>query len=259
LIIRWVFSSAVPKAQVSGQTLYNPSTSSTSSVLTNHTWSIQYGDGSACSGTVVNEVVTIGSVSALKQALEIATQVSSSFTSDPASDGLLGLAFGNINTVRPTRQKTWFENVKTNLADPVFTVDLKKSAVGTYEFGRIDTAKFNGSIGYSGINSRNGFWQFPLSGYAVGSLGVFANFSMDVIADTGTTLLMLPTAVVEAYYSGVTGAYYDTEYGAMVFPCVSVLPDLVFGVGAYRGVVPGGMYIFDFLLNMLCFGDMMVL
>jgi hypothetical protein len=100
------------------------------------------------------------------------------------------------------------------------------------------------------VNTKNGFWQFPLSGYAVGT-GTFSNSSVDVIADTGTTLLMLPTSVVDAYYKGVNGAYYDTEYGAMVFPCTANMPDFIFGLGNYRGTVPGGEYSISSILHCL--------
>jgi hypothetical protein len=80
---------------------------------------------------------------------------------------------------------------------------------------------------------------------------------MDVIADTGTTLLMLPTRAVDAYYKNVVGSYYDTEYGAMVFPCASSLPEFVFGVGGYRGIIPGGKLRFhtlDFVFLYRSFG-----
>lgn len=59
-----------------------------------------------------------------KQAVEVAQQVSSSFTSDSSIDGLLGLAFSSLNTVSPTPQKTFFDNAKASLDSSVFTADL---------------------------------------------------------------------------------------------------------------------------------------
>lgn len=59
------------------------------------------------------------------------------------------------------------------------------------------------------------------------------------IADTGTTLLMLPDAVVEAYYAEVTGAEDSTQEGGWVFPCGSSVPDFSFGVGDGAITIPG--------------------
>jgi len=61
------------------------------------TWNISYGDGSGASGLVGTDTVTIGKTVVTKQAVELANKVSSTFVSD-TSDGLVGLAFGGINT-----------------------------------------------------------------------------------------------------------------------------------------------------------------
>ncbi|KAJ3579676.1 hypothetical protein NPX13_g889 [Xylaria arbuscula] len=121
----WVFSTDTSSRYVNGQTQYSPSKSSTSSKLTNAKWSISYGDGSSSSGIVYTDVVKIGGLSVAKQAVESAQTVSSSFTSESALDGLLGLSFSTLNTVTPTQQKTWFDNIKSSLDSPIFAVDFK--------------------------------------------------------------------------------------------------------------------------------------
>lgn len=121
----WVFSSSTPSSQVNGQTVYNPSKSSTSKLLSGATWSITYGDGSSSSGKVYTDKVAVGALSVANQAVEIATTVSSSFSSESETDGLLGLAFSSLNTVSPTPQKTFFDNAKASLDSPLFTADLK--------------------------------------------------------------------------------------------------------------------------------------
>lgn len=51
-------------------------------------------------------------------------------------DGLLGLSFGVLSTVRPKPQHTFWENVLPDLSHPVFTADLEETdGTGTYEFG----------------------------------------------------------------------------------------------------------------------------
>jgi aspergillopepsin I len=84
-------------ASKKGHNVFTASKSSTFKSLSGYSWSIQYADGSGASGTVGTDTVTIGSTTVRNQAVELATKVSSSFVSD-GSDGLVGLAFSNINT-----------------------------------------------------------------------------------------------------------------------------------------------------------------
>ncbi|KAH8668039.1 aspartic protease [Tricladium varicosporioides] len=249
----WVFSSETAKELVNGQKLYTPAKSVTSQALKDHTWSISYGDGSSCSGTVVHERVTLGSLTYESQAVEVANIVSSSFTQDTASSGLLGLAFSSINQVKPTAQKTWVDNMAGSLAAPVFTVDLKKGAVGSYNFGSIDSSKYTGNISYVPVNNKKGFWQVMGSGYQVGKKA-FVSTQIDTIADTGTTLLLLPLAVVKAYYAEVKGATYSADYGAYVFPCTATLPDFTFGMDKYRGTIPGSFIKYGTITTSTCYG-----
>lgn len=144
----WVFSSSTPSSQVNGQTVYNPSKSTTAKSLSGATWSITYGDGSSSSGKVYTDKVAVGGLTVASQAVEVATTVSSSFSSESETDGLLGLAFSSLNTVSPTQQKTFFDNAKASLDSPVFTADLK------YHTGKsLSISSENMSIKYQ--NMRN--------------------------------------------------------------------------------------------------------
>ncbi|KAK3303950.1 aspartic peptidase domain-containing protein [Chaetomium strumarium] len=234
----WVFSSHTPASQVRGQQIYSPNKSSTAKLLEGHTWSITYGDGSASRGNVYIDNFTVGGLSVAQQAVQTAQQVSSSFTSETNIDGLLGLGFSTLNTVSPKSQLTFFDNAKATLDSPVFAVDLKAQAAGTYDFGFIDKAKYTGDITYVPVNTDPGYWTFTSSGYAVGSGGSFSAQSIVGIADTGTSLVYLPTAIVTAYYRQVAGATNSRNYGGYVFPCSSALPSFTFGVGAARFTIP---------------------
>src|SRR3569833_2359465 len=122
----WVFSTETPRAQQKGQKEFNIAASSTARRLQGATWSIKYGDGSSSSGDVFTDVVSIGGVTVQNQAVESATQVSSSFQNDTAASGLLGLALNKINQVKPVPQPTFFSNAMANLAMPLITANLKK-------------------------------------------------------------------------------------------------------------------------------------
>lgn len=233
----WVFSTELPTSEDSGHTLYNPASSSTAQILSGQTWNITYGDGSGASGNVYTDVVSVGTTTVTGQAVELAEQVSASFEQDNG-DGLLGLAFNQINTVSPNQQKTFFSNAAPNLAAPLFTADLMKGAPGSYDFGFIDSSKYTGAITYVPVNSANGFWEFTGNGYAVGTSS-FVSTSIDAIADTGTTLLLVPQSVVTAYYRQVRGARNNVQQGGYTFPCSATLPSITLGIGSYKAVVPG--------------------
>lgn len=140
----------------------------------------------------------------------------------------------------PQAQQTFFEHAISEglLTSQLFAVDLKKGVPGTYDFGYIDNTKHTGTITYTPVTSSRGFWEFTGTGYGVGS-GAFTSTSIDGIADTGTTLLYLPSAVVTAYYRQVSGAQNSAQYGGYVVPCSATLPSLTLGIGSYRAVVPG--------------------
>ena len=132
------------------------------------------------------------------QAVEIATSVSQSFQQDTNNDGLVGLAFGTLNTgelsssresfgtltellcaVKPQKVKTFFENAMENLQEPVFTAQLKHATAGTYEFGAVDPTKFQGELTYVPADTSQGFWgfnsnKFVINGQEVKTLGGMA-------------------------------------------------------------------------------------
>lgn len=121
----WVFSNYMPVAQLQGQTPYAPNKSTSAKQLGGHSWSIRYGDGSNSGGSVFVDTITVGGLTVANQSIGCAQQVSSSFTREMHMDGLAGLGFGTLNTVRPQKQPTFFDNIKKTLDKPLFTVDLK--------------------------------------------------------------------------------------------------------------------------------------
>lgn len=68
----------------------------------------------------------------------------------------------------------------------------------------------------------------------------FTTTSIKGIADTGTTLIYLPSAIVSAYYRQVPGAGTSRSAGGgYAFPCNANLPVFTFGVGSSKVTIPG--------------------
>jgi hypothetical protein len=92
---------------------------------------------------------------------------------------------------------------------------------------------------YIPVNTSRGYWEYTATGYGIGA-GPISPLNFQSIADTGTTLMLLPPAAAADYYSQVRGAKLNQSEGGYVFPCDSVLPDLtVQMIGGVSAVVPG--------------------
>jgi len=163
---------------------------------------------------------------------------------------------------------------------------------GNYNIGFIDPTEYRGPLSYVDVDPADGFWKFQASGFSIqdkphrrpagngnGNGGgrpatgnnrppsnsnsttpIFVPVAHSAIADTGTTLLMLPAAVAQAYYLQVPDARTDPTVGGWVFPCTADLPDLTLHVGRYRAVIPGELIKFapvdtdDFDTAKVCYG-----
>ncbi|KEY72462.1 hypothetical protein S7711_05137 [Stachybotrys chartarum IBT 7711] len=250
----WTFTTDTYQPQVQGQILYDPEASNTSRPQTGERWSIRYGDGAYAAGIVYHDRVQLGRTFVDQQAVQSAIQVSYAISSDSFSSGIMGMARSDGNTVRPTPQKTYIDNVKDSLEEPVFTANLLKGMPGNYDFGYIDESLYNGNIEYANVTDMPSYWHINVSGFQVGSNGTYQDDTFGAIVDTGTTLLLVPEEVVSGYYSQVPGARYNRNYGMITYPCEARLPDFVFGIGDYRGVVPGYYINYGGAEESRCFG-----
>ncbi|PGH02346.1 hypothetical protein AJ80_08868 [Polytolypa hystricis UAMH7299] len=230
----WVFNTQLDEATNQGHGVFDPKKSTTFKDIEGGTFSIRYGDGSFASGTLGTDTVDIGGATVENQAFGLPNNVSSSFAADEASDGLVGLAFSRLSTMRPERQTTFFEKVAPFLEQPVLAAQLKSGAPGSYEFGTVDDAKFSGDMINVTVDTSRGFWEIPSSFFMIGNgadLQTIQTGVQTAIIDTGTTLMLLNPEVVEAYYAQVEGAEPSVRAGGYVYPCDSERPDLYVSVG----------------------------
>jgi len=229
----------------SSHTVFDPSKSSTFKASKSESWKISYGDGSSASGTVGTDTVKIGDVTIKNQAIELAKKLSSSFASG-AGDGLLGLAWGSINTVTPTPVQTPVENMITQEDIPasmeLFTAKLGSwrdasdpdKGAGFYTFGSIDSATVAGqTISYTPVDNSQGFWMVDSTSATVNGTSVDQSGNTAII-DTGTTLALVSDATCKAIYDAIPGSKFDTTQQGYVFPSSTTaaqLPVVTFAVG----------------------------
>lgn len=272
----WVWSTELPaqtqtQGKAAGHNIFNPSKSSTFKKQSGSTWNISYGDGSSASGDVGTDVLHVGSINVQNQAIELAKVLSAEFASG-AGDGLLGLAFGSINTVKPRPAATPVENMITQDDIPnsaeLFTAYLSSwrdtndpdKGESFYTFGEIDetVTSQSGQPAYTPVDNSQGFWMFNSEYVTIAGKQV-ARSGNTAIADTGTTLLLTADDVVSQIYAQIPGAKYDStqqgyifpnnltadQYPEIIFPCgdtpIRVMPEDLPFADAGNGMVYGGI------------------
>lgn len=213
--------------------------------MSGSTWNISYGDGSGASGDVGTDNVALGAVTITGQAVELANSVSSQFVNN-AGDGLLGLAWPNINTVKPQPVDTPVENM-INQDDIPQSAELFTAYLGSwrdtsdpdqgesfYTFGEIDQNALNGQTpAYTTVDNSKGFWMFPSASVSINGQSTDRSGN-NAIADTGTTLCLVDDATVSAIYDAIPGSKYDNTQQGYIFPASTTadqLPDVAFPVG----------------------------
>lgn len=248
-----MFSTELPKsvtAPKGGNThnVFDPKKSSTYKATEGSSWKISYGDNSSASGTVATDNVNIGGLLIKDQTIELANQLSTEFASG-VGDGLLGLAFGTINTVTPTPAMTPVDNMIAQADIPadqeLFTAYLGSwrdknnpdKGESFYTFGYVDQDVLKAANVtepyYTQVDNSQGFWMFNSASATVNGTTVTRSGNT-AIADTGTTLALIDDATCKAIYDAIPGSSYDSTQQGYVFPTTTTadnLPVVTFAVG----------------------------
>jgi len=243
----WLWSTELPSStqKEGSHTIFDPTKSSTFKAMKSASWQISYGDSSSASGTVGTDSVKIGDITIKNQAIELAKKLSTQFVQG-AGDGLLGLAWGSINTVTPTPVQTPVENMITQSDIPstmqLFTAKLGSwrdasdpdKGAGFYTFGSIDSATVAGqTISYTPVDNSQGFWMVDSTSATVNGKSVKQSGNTAII-DTGTTLALVSDATCKAIYAAIPGSKFDNTQQGYVFPSSTTadqLPVVTFAVG----------------------------
>lgn len=166
--------------------------------------------------------LTVGSISYPDQAIVAANDVSQDLAYEEDVDGILGLGLGYeaLSSIEPQPQRTWFDNIKSKLAVPLFTSSLKHGVVSgkaflsasfaliepctsvrhrrctdmyqgsSYDFGFLDDKKYQGELAWVDVQKMHGSWKgwnFPVTGFQIGD-GQMEPVDFTANADTGCVL-----------------------------------------------------------------------
>lgn len=251
-----MWSAKLPSAILSqhkNHAVFDPTKSSTFKNKDGSTWRISYGDGSSASGIVGNDDIDMGGLVVKGQAIELADTLSAQFTSG-AGDGLLGLAFSNINTVRPQAVRTPVETMISQSDIPksasLFTAKLGSwrdadepdKGESFYTFGFVDQVTVQAAgeeLYYTPIDKSRGWWTFESASATINGKSIFRGGNK-AIADTGTTVALVDDATCQAIYDAIEGAYYDNDSQGYIYPVdtpADKLPVVSFAVGDKQFVV----------------------
>ncbi|GBC08644.1 hypothetical protein RclHR1_08280012 [Rhizophagus clarus] len=170
----------------------------------NKPFSITYGTGHTA-GIAATDTFEFSDFTIQNQAFGLADTVSDDFTDSPF-DGILGMAFDSLSELQAP---TPFQNLVNNkdVSSSVFGFILGREKDGTSSeltIGGVDP-KFANNLKYNKVVNNRGFWQITLGGAQVDGNDISVSGG-DAIIDTGTTLVIIPTADADAIHNAIPGS-----------------------------------------------------
>jgi aspergillopepsin I len=165
------------------------------------------------------------------------------------------------STIKPIRQKTWFENIKGSLELPLFALSLRQRGPSTIDFGFVNSTKMVGKIAWSTAR-HPAIWTILCSAIRVQgeSWNITSKLTENKLmgtVDSRQNTWQLPSSFVDFYYSFVSEAVYERNRKEWFFPCTVKLPDIVVTIENQDIVVPGSNLMSESLEpSTLCGGNL---
>ncbi|PLW07514.1 hypothetical protein PCANC_23522 [Puccinia coronata f. sp. avenae] len=193
-------------------------------------YTIPYADSSYASGVVSYDTVQQGSYSVKDQPFGAMTVTSKGMFEGKCS-GILGLSFtdekAHSHGIQPFWQKAnidLFSISMSGFKDAPFlrsaAADKPEQPGGVFTLGDAEKSLYTGSINFVPLSSRTS-WQIPIDGLKLNGAVVDDSQSDNVLIDSGTSLIGIPSHLVRAVYQKVPGAIAGkgSYKGYYHFPC----------------------------------------
>ncbi|KAI2779867.1 aspartic peptidase domain-containing protein [Daldinia loculata] len=199
---------------------YDPSKSSTYSIVSQDEFSIRYVDGSGAEGDYIRDTFSIGGANIKKLQMGLAEN-------STINSGLLGIGFAaNVASRTPYPNIMSLFEDQDLIAIQAYSLYLDDlyAETGTILFGGLDTQKFIGKLKIVDIEpDRTGNYSsftVPLSSLTTtadnGTITNYTRSTVSVILDSGTTLTYVPYTMANRIFRAF-GAVDDTSGTGLVY------------------------------------------
>ncbi|KAJ3308815.1 hypothetical protein HDV04_000767 [Boothiomyces sp. JEL0838] len=233
----WVRDSTCNAAECQGKNKFDSSKSSTFVASPGIKKQYAYQDGTTLHCTIYQDVLTIGNASFVENVC-LANYI---FTNTGSVDSLIGLAAPNdpnpsdsdvlhtmlhkINPGGDLVASFWYNQDQT-LADGSY-------GGGQVNLGGIDLTKNKSEIQFIGITQNRDAWYMDLNNVLLGNTTLWST-KLSPIIDSGTSLIMIPTAMLKAILAQIPHKYQD---GIAMVDCTQLhlLQNLTFN---FNGIKP---------------------
>ncbi|KAF9125407.1 hypothetical protein BGW39_007419 [Mortierella sp. 14UC] len=245
----WITSVSCTSSNCNAHRRFNPARSSTFRADSTQ-WSISYADKSRAQGVLGIDNITVAGIKVLDQTIGLASVNTGSNPVDAKNviDGMLGLGFDSDSDIDGFRTPVTNMILQNQIDQAIVSVWLNKaedqdkslSYGGQFIFGGVDPSLYTGPITYVPVTSDT-HWQIAVDKV------IFDNKQLDMprsstyaIVDTGSSYIILPDDLAEAFHRQIPKATYDKGVG-WIIPCTvgkSRSIDLTFVLGGQKFSVP---------------------
>ncbi|XP_061387518.1 uncharacterized protein LOC133322548 [Musca vetustissima] len=207
--------------------------------------SIAYGSGSM-SGFLSQDDVTVEGLTIKNQVFAEAMHEPGNTFTDSNFDGIFGMGYKSLaeDVVVPPFYNMFTQGlVDANMFSFLLRRDGSSTDGGELILGGIDSSLYTGEITYVPV-TKQGYWQFEMTSGAIKGESICDN--CQAIADTGTSLIVCPSAAYETLNAEI-GATYNDEQGGYYVDCSAIdsLPDVTFVIGGTTFTLPPSAYIVE--------------
>jgi len=221
-------------------------TKSSTYVENGEKFSIQYGSGSL-SGFLSQDVLDIGGLAVQNQVFAEAVDEPGLVFIIAKFDGILGMAYETISVDHVT--PVWYNILSQNLVtSPIFSFWLDKnprgSSGGEITLGGVNSNLYTGNFTYVPITSET-YWEFKADGFKLGGvdLGYCPSGGCRAIADTGTSLIIGPTATINALNKKLGAVVTNGEGIFLSCDVITKLPDIAITLNGFDFVLKPSEYV----------------